>query len=78
MAGLGLSENVNIDWPLVVGLGVVAAVIFYALYIVNGQLNALDTAASTLSTAASNAAGAITSPLKTIQGWFDGTGGSDE
>lgn len=76
MSALGVSENVNIDWPLVAGLGVVAAVVFYALYIVNGQLNALDSAATSLSQGISNAASVITSPLQDIKDWFnpDGSG----
>jgi threonine/homoserine efflux transporter RhtA len=75
--GVNTGFSANINWPLVAGLGLTAAVLFYALYIVNGQLNAIDSAATTLSQAASNAASAITSPLQTIQNWFSDPSGSD-
>jgi hypothetical protein len=70
----GFSANVN--WPLVAGLGVAAAVLFYALYIVNNQLNTLDSAAQALADGVKNAASVVTSPLQAISTWLnpDGSG----
>jgi hypothetical protein len=36
------SANLNANWPIVAGLGVAAAVLVYALYIVNEQLQQAD------------------------------------
>jgi len=37
-----VSELPDANWPLVVGVGLIAAVLFYALYIVNNQLQGAD------------------------------------
>ncbi len=72
MAVIGTQTHVGaeINWPLVAGLGVTAAVLFYALYIVNGQLQQVD-----------NAVTGIASPFaaisSAISNFFNG-GGSDQ
>jgi hypothetical protein len=44
----GASFGAEINWPLVAGLGVAAAVLFYALYIANNQLQAADSAVASI------------------------------
>jgi len=70
----GASFGANINWPLVAGLGVTAAVLFYALYIVNGQLQQLDSLGTGVASSIQGAASWITSPLQTIQTWLDPDG----
>jgi len=71
------SVNANINWPLVAGLGVTAAVLFYALHILNNQLNQAD---SLLGGAASDVQSVI-SPITSATNWlsslFGGGGSSD-
>jgi hypothetical protein len=76
MAGAGASFGAEINWPLVAGLGVTAAVLFYALYIVNAQLQQLDALGQGAASAIANAASVVTSPLQTIENWLnpDGSG----
>jgi hypothetical protein len=58
----------NINWPLVAGLGVAAAVLIYALNIVNGQLQQLDTGISAIGSEAQT----LTSPITSISGAISG------
>lgn len=71
MAGQG-NVSAEINWPLVAGLGVTAAVLFYALYIVNGQLQQAD---SLLGGAASDVQSVI-SPITNALNWASGLFGS--
>jgi hypothetical protein len=65
-----MAENysANVNWPLVAGLGVAAAVLFYALYIVNGQLQQAD---SLVGGAASDIQ-AVVSPITSAFSWVGG------
>jgi hypothetical protein len=76
MAGAGANFGAEINWPLVAGLGVTAAVLFYALYIVNGQLQQIDSLGSGLASAIQGVASTVTSPFQAIATWLnpDGSG----
>jgi hypothetical protein len=65
MSGVNTNVNANINWPLVAGLGVAAAVLFYALYIVNNQLQQADQ----LVGGASSDVQAVLSPIAKAFNW---------
>ena len=60
------SVNANINWPLVAGLGIAAAVLFYALHIVNNQLNQADA----LLGGAAQDVQSVVSPITAVTNFF--------
>jgi hypothetical protein len=78
MASVDVSEFPKANWPLVVGVGILAAVVFYALYIVNEQLNtAVDPLIAQIQNLLNNAQQAIANPLCSWFGIFCSSGSSD-
>jgi hypothetical protein len=78
MAGAGASFGAEINWPLVAGLGVTAAVLFYALYIVNGQLQQADQLVGGTASTLQSIVSPITSATNWISSLFSGDpSGSD-
>jgi hypothetical protein len=71
----------EINWPLVAGLGVTAAVLFYALYIVNGAFttteNAVNTTVNTAASAVNTAIAPFAAISNAITGFFGGNSDSD-
>jgi hypothetical protein len=45
----GYSTDLDANWPLVIGVGLIVAVVFYALYIVEQQLTPISTTTGALS-----------------------------
>lgn len=78
---MSTSVSANINWPLVAGLGITAAVIFYALNIVNNQLGQADAllggAATDVQNAVQSVQSVISAPAsiwQSITGFFSGAG----
>lgn len=66
------SADLGANWPLVVGVGILAAVLVYALFIVNEQLTPVSTATSGLAGLLGSIENAIEAPLN----WLANLGGN--
>lgn len=81
MAGsVNVSELPEANWPLVVGVGVLAAVAFYILYIVNQQLTPVSTTTGALAGAVSSVLSPITNAFNALGNWISGnsSGSTDD
>lgn len=73
MAGsVNVSELPEANWPLVVGVGVLAAVAFYILYIVNQQLTPVSTTTGALANLIQAIVAPVTSAAQSINNWISG------
>jgi len=68
---ISVSELPEANWPLVIGIGILAAVVFYALYIVNN-------AATTVETPLGQILAAIAAPFQAITNLFTGNNNNDQ
>lgn len=66
------------NWPLIAGIGILAAVLFYALYIVNGQLQQADNLIGGAGSDVQEILSPITGLFNWIGGWFTGSNNSDQ
>jgi hypothetical protein len=73
MPEVSVSEFPEANWPLVIGVGILAAVVFYALYIANNLLNGDPNANQSPSSgvASGGIIGAITSITQGVASAFN-------
>lgn len=72
--------DLGANWPLVAGVGILALVLFYALYIVNGQLDAADNALAQLGQWLGNIGTdvqSVVSPFTSLGNWLSGLFGGN-
>ena len=72
MAGsVNVSELPEANWPLVVGVGILAAVVFYALYIINQAASGPETAINGVSGLVGSITGFFSNIFSGLTGWFN-------
>jgi hypothetical protein len=77
-ASYSANADLGANWPLVAGVGILAALLFYALYIVNGQLNQADNLVGGTASDVQKILSPITGLFSWLGGLFSSSSNSDQ